>query len=157
LTKSNFAIIYSGDQIPRPLLVEEPVEGEKGMRKPIRVVLLKQKDGLHPKSRIHLRALHCCHQNVKIYPIGTIAEESLDLLIEQHQDVLDGIYPESEPESEPEFEDEVEFQPTPKPIREQGRKLKAKASNEPYRPEKRPKDYGPRGGGYGGQRRNTLL
>ena len=89
--KSNYAILYSG-RVPSPGRGEEPGRREEGMRDPIEVTLESRVNGINPMSRIHLRALHCCQQNWRIFPIGWIAEDSWETLWNNHFLVTDDGY-----------------------------------------------------------------
>jgi hypothetical protein len=87
--KKNYAILFSGMHPPMPMPNEYPEPREEGMRDAIQVMLEKKINGIDPRSRIHLRAMHCCQQNWRIYPIGTIAEASWETLWDHHLAVID--------------------------------------------------------------------
>lgn len=84
--KSNFAIIYSGSIVPKPLEGELARPGE--MRTPIKINAQTGTDGLHPTSRLNLRAIHVAQQNWQVFKVGTIADESWETLWQEHRAVL---------------------------------------------------------------------
>jgi hypothetical protein len=91
LRKSNFAIFYSGPQIPSLLQGEAPnlARREVGMRDAIQMEMARPIDRVDPKSRIHLRAIHCCQHNWKIYPFGRVPQITMRRLLAQHREARD--------------------------------------------------------------------
>jgi hypothetical protein len=83
-------MIYSGQQVPAMMYSEYPGEKERGMRNAYQIVVKNNHDRLDPRSRINLRAIHCCQKNWKVHEIGTITIDSWNALCADHQAVLDG-------------------------------------------------------------------
>ena len=67
---------------------EAPRADEQGMQYPIKIEVDHQRDHLDPRSRINLRARHCCQQNWQVYRIGRIADESWLTLLQHHAEAI---------------------------------------------------------------------
>ena len=88
VTKADHAIIFTGNQQPRPLSDELPARGEAGMRPiSIRVVPDEPGETLDPMSRIDFAKVHTIHHNIKAKPFGMVHDGYIHALISQFAEV----------------------------------------------------------------------
>jgi hypothetical protein len=87
LLKSDHAIIYTSDEPPSALSVEQPQEGEQGMLQAIRVKPRDESDPMDPLSRVNFGKVYTVEHNVKVYDYGRVHKNDQHILEAQFQHV----------------------------------------------------------------------
>jgi hypothetical protein len=87
--KRNHGVIYTGKEEPAPQREEQPVEGEIGMLKAIRVNPRSRTEKLDPLSRIDFSRIYTVEHKVKVSDVGDVHKDHFIRLRRQWRYVLD--------------------------------------------------------------------
>ncbi|KAF2453991.1 hypothetical protein BDY21DRAFT_116615 [Lineolata rhizophorae] len=87
IVKCHHAIIYTGKRPPKPLDIEAPAKGEKGMLQPIRVRQRNPNQKMDSLSRVNFNKIYTVEHNVKVYDFGDVHKDDIWLLVQQFRSV----------------------------------------------------------------------
>jgi hypothetical protein len=100
--KSNYSIVYTGSSAPKPL------DGERGMRPPIRVLPKSKSQKLTGVLRLDYSRIYTVEHDVKVYEYGTIAYDQMTKFRQNFDLVFNSEEKDDDSEEDDEDEDEDE-------------------------------------------------